>query len=218
VNSENPFGADNQQGRSRGSLPPEYVSGFVDGEGCFCVSVHPHPSIAKPIRWLIAPSFQAYQHRYNVEILESLRGFFGCGRITAKGPNSDVLTYSVYRRRDLESVIIPFFESYPMLSRKHEDFLKFREIVLMMQQRLHRTDAGFRRIVELAFSMNQRGKQRRYRLEDVLAKPSETARRAPAKPVKIQSEPHGDMGRTAEMTVPSIDALGQSATEGNRTA
>jgi hypothetical protein len=218
MSSENPSGADDQQGRSRGSLPPEYVSGFIDGEGCFSVSVHPHPSIAKPNRWLVAPCFQAYQHRYNVEILESLRDFFGCGRIRAKGPNSDVLTYSVYRRRDLESVIIPFFERCPLLSRKQEDFEKFREIVLMMQQRLHLTDEGFRRIVELAFTMNQRGKQRRYRLEDILAKPSETVRRAPAKPVKIQSEPHGDMGRAAEMTVPSTEALRRSAVGGNRTA
>jgi hypothetical protein len=103
-------------------------------------------------------------------------------------------------------VIIPFFERYPLLSRKREDFTKFREIVLMMQQRLHRTDGGFRRIVELAFSMNKRGKQRRYRLEDVLAKPSETVRRAPVHPVKIQSDPHGDMRRVAEMTTPPIDA------------
>jgi hypothetical protein len=218
MSSENPSGADNQQGRSRGSLPPEYVCGFIDGEGCFSVSVHPHPSIVKPVRWLIAPCFQAYQHRDNVEILASLKDFFGCGRITAKGPNSDVMTYSVYGRRDLESVIIPFFDRYPLLSRKHEDFMKFREIVLMMQQRRHLTEEGFCRIVELAFSMNQRGKQRRYRLEDVLAKPSETVRRAPAKPVKIQSEPHGDMGRAAEMTVPSTEALRPSTVEGNRTA
>jgi hypothetical protein len=206
MSSENPSGADNQQGRSRGSLPPDYVAGFIDGEGCFSVSVHPHPSITKPDRWLIAPCFQAYQHRYNVEILELLRDFFGCGRITAKGPNSDVLTYSVYRRRDLESAIIPFFERWPLLSRKHEDFEKFRTIVLMMRRHQHRTDDGFRRIVELAFSMNHRGKQRRYRLEDVLAKPSETVRRAPVRPVKIQSDPHGDMRRVAEMTTPPSDA------------
>ena len=74
-----------------------------------------------------------------------------------------------------------------------------------MQQRLHRTSDGFRKIVETAFSMNQRGKQRRYRLEEVFAEPSETARRAPAEPVKIQSDPHGDMGRAAEMTVPPAD-------------
>src|SRR5438874_647128 len=102
MGSDNPTGGDNQQGRPRGgSLTPDYVSGFIDGEGCFCVSIHPHPTT----RWLVAPCFQAYQHRDNVVILEALMDFFGCGRITAKGPNSSVMTYSVYRRSDLESVI-----------------------------------------------------------------------------------------------------------------
>src|ERR671915_2268739 len=171
MSSDNPSGGDNQQGRSRGSLTPDYVSGFVDGEGCFSVSIHPHPTVRYGRRWLIAPCFQAYQHRDNVEILEQLRDFFGCGRITAKGP-SNVMTYSVYRREDLESVIIPFFDRHPLVSRKHEDFVKFREIVRAMQLRLHRTDEGFRRIVELAFSMNQSGKQRRYRIEGILPEPS----------------------------------------------
>jgi LAGLIDADG DNA endonuclease family protein len=208
MGSDNPTGGDDQQGRPRCSLTPDYVAGFIDGEGCFSVSIHPHPTVRYGRRWLVAPCFQAYQHRDNSEILEALRGFFGCGRITPKGPNSSVMTYSVYRRSDLESVIVPFFEHHPLLSRKQEDFLKFREIVRLMKRKLHRTDDGFRRIVELAFSMNQRGKQRRYRIEEVLAEPSETARQARlGEPAKIQSDPHGDMGRTAEMTVPPLEIV-----------
>ena len=179
VGSDNSTGGDNQQGRPRGSLTPDYVAGFIDGEGCFSVTVHPHPTVHHATRWLIAPCFQAYQHRDNVGILEALRNFFGCGRIRAKGPNSSVMTYSVYRRAELESVIVPFFERYPLQSRKHEDFVKWSEVVRLMQRQEHRTDAGFRRIIELAFSMNQHGKQRRYRLEDILTEPSETARRVP---------------------------------------
>ena len=127
MHGDNPTGGDNQQGRSRGSLTPNYVAGFIDGEGCFSVSIRPHPSIQNPKRWLIAPVFQAYQHRDNVVILEMIRDFFGCGRLTAKGPNRSVMTYSVYGV-DPERVIIPFFDRYPLISRKHEDFLKFREI------------------------------------------------------------------------------------------
>jgi LAGLIDADG DNA endonuclease family protein len=175
---DNPSGGDNQQGRLRGSLTPDYIAGFIDGEGCFCVSVHPHPSVERRERWLIAPCFQAYQHRDNVEILEKIRDYFGCGRISAKGPNSSVMTYSVYRRQHLVSVILPFFERYPLRSKKHQDFEKFAEVVRMMQSNAHRTDTGFKRIIELAFSMNQRGKQRHYRVEEVLAEPSETVRRA----------------------------------------
>jgi LAGLIDADG DNA endonuclease family protein len=181
---------------------PRLCGGFIDGEGCFCVSVHPHPNTRHPTRWLVAPCFQAYQHRDNVEILEALQRFFGCGRISAKGPNSSVMTYSVYRRQDLESVIIPFFERYPLVSRKHLDFLKFSEVVRLMQNKAHQTEEGFQRIIELAFSMNQHGKQRRYRKEEVLRGTLRdcTPSAGPHEPVKIQSDPHGDMGRAAEMT------------------
>ncbi len=176
---DDPTGGDDQQGRPRCSLTPDHVAGFVDGEGCFSVSIHPHPTVRYGGRWLIAPSFHVYQHRDNVGILEELRGFFGCGRIAPKGPDSAVMTYSVYRRSDLVAAIVPFFERFPLRSRKQDDFLKFREIVRLMERDAHRTDAGFRMIVQLAFSMNKHGKQRRYRLEEVLAEPSETIRRAP---------------------------------------
>jgi hypothetical protein len=200
MDGDDPTGGDYQQGRpSRCSLTPDYVAGFVDGEGCFCVSVHPHPTVRYGTRWLIAPSFHIYQHRDNVEILERIRVFLGCGRIAPKGPKSPVMTYSVYRRKDLESAIIPAFERCPLRSRKHEDFLKFREIVRLMKMKAHRTDDGFRRIIELAFSMNKNGKQRRYTLEEVLTEPSETVRRALA--IAASDEPvrspwrHGEGGR-----------------------
>ena len=201
-------GADNQQGRPARRLTPDYLAGFVDGEGCFSVSIRPHPTLRSG--WLIGPCFQVYQHQANVGILESIMTFFGCGRIMPKGPNSSVMTYSVYRRKDLESIVIPFFDSYPLLSEKHKDFVKFRAVVLAMSRKEHRTSEGFRWIVETAFSMNQRGKQRHYQLADILPEPSETVRRAPAQLelVKIQSEPHGDVGRAAEMTAPPSDELG----------
>jgi len=128
------------------------------------------------------------------------------------------MTYSVYRRGDLESVIVPFFEAHPLISRKEEDFLKFAEIVRMMQRKKHQTRGGFRRIVELAFSMNQHGKQRRYSFEEVvIAEPSETVRRGSAPtPTKIQSDPHGDVGRAAEMAVPLFDlAFGSGESSGS---
>ena len=173
-------GADNQQGRPQGLLSPDYLAGFVDGEGCFSVSIRPHPTVRYGNRWHVAPCFQVYQHRSNVAVLELIREYFGCGRITSKSGSVNVMTFAVYSRMDLESTVIPFFELHPLLSGKQRDFEKFREIVLAMQRKEHRTEAGFRKIVELAFSMNQRGRGRRYSMEEILAEPSETVRRASA--------------------------------------
>jgi hypothetical protein len=91
--SENVSGADNQQERP---LCPCYVTGFVDAEGCFSVSVRPHPNVDRPTRWLMAPVFQCYQHKDGIDILKALRNFFGCGTLVPEGPNSNVITFSVH--------------------------------------------------------------------------------------------------------------------------
>jgi hypothetical protein len=175
----------------------------VDGEGCFSVSIRPHPTVRYGRRCVIGAVFQVYQHQDNLQLLEEIRDFFGCGRITSKGPNSSVMTLAVSKRADLEERIVPFFERYALRSKKRKDFLKFREVVLAMQRKEHLTQAGYQRIVRIAFSMNQRGKQRKYKLDEILAEPSETVRRAPVHQQAMrQSEPLGDMGRAAEMTAP----------------
>ena len=49
VDSDNPSGADNQQETAtpRLELDAGWVVGFVDGEGCFSVSIHHNPRFAK---------------------------------------------------------------------------------------------------------------------------------------------------------------------------
>jgi hypothetical protein len=178
MNSDNLSGADNQQGRPQ-ALTADYVVGFVDGEGCFSVSIRPHPTVKYGSRFVIGPVFQIYQHRDNLDILEAMREFFGCGRITSKGPGSDVMTYAVSGKKDLADKVISFFEKHPLRTDKRADFEKFRGVVQAMSRKEHRTDDGFRKIVHLAFSMNKRGKQRRYTIDEVLAEPSEAIRRAP---------------------------------------
>ena len=134
-------------------------------------------------------------------MLEELTVFFGCGRLRSKGPRSSVLTYAVDSLRDLEGHVLPFFERYPLIV-KAADFRLFAEIVRSMRRKEHLTDVGFEHAVRLAYAMNADGKQRSRTLEMVLQGSSETVRRAPAdiEPVKIQSDPHGDMGSQAEMS------------------
>jgi len=86
VNSDNPTGAENQQetGKSLAEfeLDAMWVVGFIDGEGCFCVSVHRNPVYAKRTNgWQLHPVFQAYQHQRHRAVLEGLQRFFACGRI-----------------------------------------------------------------------------------------------------------------------------------------
>jgi LAGLIDADG endonuclease len=193
---------DNQQERL---LTPDYLAGFIDGEGCFSVSIHPNPN-AK-FGWLIDPDFTINQHRQSRELLESIRRFFGCGKIYEKSPNkSNVLTFTVYGRKMIFDKVIPFLDAHPVISNKRHDYAKFRDIILRMTTKEHHTLEGFQNIVRIAFSMNAQGRQRKYKLEEVLASSSETARQASRlqDEIKIQSDLSSDAESCAEMTQPAI--------------
>ena len=180
VSSENPTGADNQQEtiKPRIELEPSWVVGFVDGEGCFSVSIHQNPYVRRTRGWQIQAVFHVYQHEDHRAVLEELVAFFGCGRVRSKGPNSSVLTFAVSALPDLEQRILPFFEQHPLVI-KQRDFERFASIVRSVRRKEHLQPDGFERIVRLAYAMNANGKQRARTLDEVLMGSSETARQAP---------------------------------------
>jgi len=179
MGSENPTGADNQQetAKPRAPLDPMWVVGFVDGEGCFSVSVHKNSFMHRHGGWQIQPVFHVYQHLDHRDVLDELMLFFGGGSIRSKGPTSDVLTFSVSSLRHLRTSVVPFFEEHS-LRVKAADFQAFATIVDAMSRREHLTRVGFEQIVRLAFGMNANGKQRSRTLGEILAGSSETARQA----------------------------------------
>jgi hypothetical protein len=199
MSSDKPPGEpDNQQERP---LSAWYVTGFMDGEGCFCVSIHRVPTRRG---WYLGPVVQAYQHRDRADILERLQAFFGCGRIRPKGPNSSVVTLSVDGVPSIVENVLPHFDRYPLQSAKHQHYLVFREIVLRMCRKEHLRPDGFLELARLAFTMNATGKQRQYTLAMIESgilrghTPDLLIER------KIWSDLHGDMQSVAEqeMTTP----------------
>jgi hypothetical protein len=181
VESENPTGADNQQETASpcSVLDPNWIVGFVDGEGCFSVSVHRSSMMHRHGGWQLQPVFHVYQHRDHRDVLEAMISVFGCGRVRPKGPNSSVWTYAVDGLQNLEDAVLPFFERYPPVI-KRCDFESFAVIVRSMRRKEHLSQVGFERLVRLAYGMNANGKQRARTMEQVLAGSSETAREAPA--------------------------------------
>lgn len=176
--SNNPSGGDDQQETVSpdGCLDPDWIVGFVDGEGCFSVSIHRNREFGwRSQGWQINPVFQVSQHQRNLPVLEALRAYFRCGKVRTKGPRSTVMVYAVDRIGELESRILPFFERHTLLV-KSSDFVTFALIVRLLRTRSHFTAEGFERVVRLAYSMNADGKQRARPLDEVLAGSSETTR------------------------------------------
>jgi hypothetical protein len=142
-----------------------YISGYVDGEGCFTVSIAPRASLR--VGWEVRPSFSVSQNGDRAEVLHAIESYFGCGAI--RPDRSDrTLKWETRRIEDLLDRVIPHFEAYPLLSGKRYDFDRFASVCRMMADDVHRRRDGLIEIVELVRGMNPSGR-RRYPAEAILA-------------------------------------------------
>jgi hypothetical protein len=141
-----------------------YISGYVDGEGCFTVSISPRPTLK--VGWEVRPSLSVSQNSDRAEVLLLIQQYFGCGRL--RPDRSDrTLKWETRRLASLVDAVVPHFREYPLLSGKQRDFELFADVCERMARGSHLTVPGLREIVGLASRMNPSGK-RGYRPEVIL--------------------------------------------------
>ena len=142
----------------------EYISGFVDGEGCFSVSFSKRSKFI--VGWETKPSFSVSQNHDRAEVLFLAQKEFKCG-FMRRDFSDRTLKYEVRRLDDLIQTVIPHFEKFPLLSAKNKDFLTFKKICLMMKKEKHKNLKGLKEIIKLAFTMNSTGR-RRYTQKEII--------------------------------------------------
>ena len=133
-------------------LDAQWIVGFVDGEGCFHVGINPHPEMTAGFQ--VLPEFTVVQHERDIQVLHALKAYFGCGVVRKN--NGDRMAYRVRGHEHLSKNIISFFEKHPLKTRKRVDFMKFREIVNLMNQGEHLTPGGVEHIRTIAGQMNRK--------------------------------------------------------------
>src|SRR5438094_4906964 len=102
-----------------------YVSGYVDGEGCFTVSISPRAKLLAG--WEVRPSFSVSQNGDRAEVLQALQAYFGCGSI--RPDRSDkTLKWETRRLEDLLEQVSPHFDRYPLLAAQRLDFERLAAI------------------------------------------------------------------------------------------
>jgi hypothetical protein len=142
-----------------------YISGFVDGEGCFCVSFQ--PCLRHRLGWEVRPSFSVSQNADRSELLFTIQELWGCGFIRPDRSDS-TLKFEVRSVRDLVKRVIPHFRDYPLQSSKQKDVEFFATICVQVCEGHHRTSEGFASIVDVAMKMNSSGK-RKYSEDEILS-------------------------------------------------
>ena len=136
------------------NLESQWVTGFVDGEGCFHIEIN--PSKTMKTGYQVLPSFVVSQHYRSENVLYALKNLFQTG-VVRKESNRQGETGRQYRVRnftDLQTKIIPFFEKHSLKTSKKIDFLKFRYICILMARKEHLTFEGILKINKIALTMN----------------------------------------------------------------
>jgi hypothetical protein len=132
-------------------LDAQWITGFVDGEGCFHVGINPHAEMTSGFQ--VLPEFTVVQHERDVQILHALKAYFGCGVV--RGNHGDRMAYRVRSKKHLLEHIVPFFVKHPLKTKKNVEFRKFRRILLLMEKGVHLTAEGVEEIRAIAAQMNR---------------------------------------------------------------
>ena len=161
------MGADNQQERLSSTEQKHwFLAGLFEGEGSLCISIKKHPTAA--FGFYVDPEFFIYQHRDRRQLLELAQSVFQTGKIFPKPGNPDVLVYAITSRRSISEKVVPFLKRYMRFSARKADIERFIEAISLYERGLHKTKDGLKKIVQLAYAMNQNGKQRKRSLQVVL--------------------------------------------------
>lgn len=135
-------------------IQKDWISGFVDGEGCFYVGINPNKAVTLQVQ--VLPEFVVVQHQRDIKVLYGLKEFFQCGYV--KRNHGDRMCYVVRNLSHLCNIIIPFFEKHALITTKKYNFLRFRWIVQsMVHKKYHLTSSGLEKIISVKNRMNRAG-------------------------------------------------------------
>ncbi len=68
-------------------------------------------------------------------------------------------------------MIVPFFDANPLRTAKRKDYLKFKQVLTMMDRRVHLSIDGLRQIAEIAQTMNHRKPSRFLESSEAIRQP-----------------------------------------------
>lgn len=141
-------------------LSKDYVVALADGEGSFTAFVRNLKESTERIRRTrIEPRFYIKLVETDKSILYLLKNFFGCGSVYLqkdRRPNhQNCYRYEVFNRKELEKVIIPFFQKNSLhFPSKQKDFKIFCKLMDGIARGDHLTKHGLDRLYRLKDTMH----------------------------------------------------------------
>jgi hypothetical protein len=119
--------------------------------GCFCISFAARPRLRIGLE--VRPSFSISLNERDLDLLEDLQAFFGCGWIR-RSVSDRTYKYEVRSICDLNGVILPHFERFPLRGCKARSCAGFSAVCRMIAQGDHLQRMGMKEIVERSYGLN----------------------------------------------------------------
>ena len=132
-----------------------WLTGFVDAEGCFRLSILKNPSYKEGVNEVLPFKprlyFQIGLHRKDELILKSIQFLLGVGKIYKSRP--DLYELQVSSIKDI-SAIINHFDNYPLITQKFADYKLFKQAFNIIINKEHLTKEGLAKLISIKASMN----------------------------------------------------------------
>ena len=129
-------------------LDPQWIVGFVDGEGCFHIAINKNKEMT--VGYQVQPEFTVTQPERSIQVLYALKAYFGGGVIRhSKKQGDPIMCYRLRDRKTLDTVLVPFFLKHKLKTAKRRDFIKFRRVLMLLQRKEHLTEEGLEKIRRL---------------------------------------------------------------------
>lgn len=129
---------------------PQWVSGFVTGEGCFFVKITKGRNTAGAGVQIL---FQVSQHIRDTNLLKNLLSFLNCGQYV-QTPDKEWGHFQCTKFLDNYEIIKPFFNKYPIKGVKFKDFEDWSLVGDMIKRKEHLTSDGVSKIIKIKSNMN----------------------------------------------------------------
>ena len=128
---------------------PQWLAGFVSGEGCVMVRIRNSNASSNAIVELV---FQINQHIRDAQLITCIAEYLNCGKIYKHSKNAVV--FRVSKLSDINQNIIAFFSKYHILGVKAKDFKDFCFVADILNKKGHLTKDGLDLIRQTKAKMN----------------------------------------------------------------
>lgn len=134
------------------SMNPYWIAGLASGDGCFYVSLR--NSLTTKSGKSVTLKFHIVQHSRDTELMKSLISYLNCGRIELVLKQSAVY-FVVSNLKDILDKIIPLFDKHEIKGIKESDYMDFRKVAMLLEDKQHLSEEGLDKINFIKSNMNQ---------------------------------------------------------------